>query len=89
MLEYEASGCGADGSVLEWGSRGPRFDSEHSDQKKDPAVNVSNVPQGLCFFHYYLRDNEISEQKNRPRVHYFHYYLRDNELSEQKNRPRV
>ncbi len=34
------SGCGAAGSVLDWGSRGRRFKSCHSDQKKASTLSM-------------------------------------------------
>ena len=33
ILRRKRSGCSAVGSVLEWGSRGRKFESSHSDQK--------------------------------------------------------
>ena len=38
------SGCSADGSALEWGSRGRWFNSSHSDQRR------SKAQCGGCFF---------------------------------------
>ncbi len=35
-----ASGCGAAGSALDWGSRGRRFKSCHSDHEKKTALAV-------------------------------------------------
>ena len=34
IIERKRSGCSAVGSVLEWGSRGRKFESSHSDQEK-------------------------------------------------------
>lgn len=43
------SGCSAVGSVLEWGSRGRKFESSHSDQQK---VLYSQGIQDFFFFRF-------------------------------------
>ena len=55
------SGCSAVGSVLEWGSRGPEFESRHSDQKK---ILETQWFQGFFFLLINLFENE-SVNKNR------------------------
>ena len=56
MVRYlgcEASGCGAVGSALDWGSRGREFKSRHSDQKTPRFRKKSRS------FSYYLSTNEV------------------------------
>ena len=48
---YDLSGCGAVGSALDWGSRGRKFKSCHSDQKD----SFSAV---LFYFAFYFRLSE-------------------------------
>ena len=45
-----SSGCGAVGSVLDWGSRGQEFKSPHSDQVKSLAVTALQWLQGSFYF---------------------------------------
>ncbi len=39
---YDLSGCGAVGSALDWGSRGRKFKSCHSDHKGYFSVALAN-----------------------------------------------
>ena len=43
-----ASGCGAVGSALDWGSRGREFKSRHSDQKREMDIcpSLFFIPRG-------------------------------------------
>ena len=42
-------GCSADGSALEWGSRGRWFKSSHSDQKSSISQEIEDF-SCICFF---------------------------------------
>ena len=46
IIERKRSGCSAVGSVLEWGSRGRKFESSHSDQEKRLETYVLSL---FCF----------------------------------------
>ena len=40
LLYLSLSGCGAVGSALDWGSRGRKFKSSHSDHKADNSFEL-------------------------------------------------
>ena len=42
MLLLSRPGCSADGSALEWGSRGRWFKSSHSDQKSSISQEIGD-----------------------------------------------
>ena len=54
------SGCSADGSALEWGSRGRWFNSSHSDQYEQSSQC------GGCFFRSGDRDQRPLANSNPP-----------------------
>ena len=59
MILYPSlSGCGAVGSALDWGSRGRKFKSSHSDQKGQMTI-------GYLFFFCF---NPVKEDLNFPRL---------------------
>ena len=41
IIKRKRSGCSAVGSVLEWGSRGRKFESSHSDQNAETSDGFS------------------------------------------------
>ena len=50
---FTASGCGAAGSALDWGSRGRKFKSCHSDHKNAVKTGKSNL-YGIFVFSFFI-----------------------------------